>query len=260
MTHAIVMYSGGIGSWAAGLRTAERYGRENTTLLFCDTKQEDEDLYRFLHEGATVIGVPVITIADGRTPWEVFHDERYLGNNKIAPCSRILKQEVAEAWIRERYGPGDCVRFYGMDWCQREQMRLDAIAARCAPYAVDAPLFWPPVLDKDMAKLLAMQHGLRLPRLYGDGFAHNNCGGACVRAGQAHWATLYRTHPERYALYAAKEEELRAVLDKDVSILRDRQRGKPTKPLTLTVFAARLAHSPELPFGTEPEESCACFT
>lgn len=260
MTHAIVMYSGGIGSWAAGLRAAERYGREHTTLLFCDTKQEDEDLYRFLHEGAAVIGLPVTIIADGRTPWEVFHDLRYLGNNKIAPCSRILKQEVAERWIRERYGPDNCIRLYGMDWCQREQMRLEAIAARCAPYTVDAPLFWPPVLDKDMAKGLAMKHGLRLPRLYGDGFAHNNCGGACVRAGHAHWATLYRTHPERYALYAAKEQALRTFLDKDVSILRDRRRGKATTPLTLSAYAERLADSPGLPFDEEREESCACFT
>jgi hypothetical protein len=258
--HAIVMYSGGIGSWAAGLRAVERYGQAQTTLLFCDTKQEDADLYRFLHEGAAVIGVPVTIIADGRTPWEVFHDERYLGNNQIAPCSRILKQELAERWIRERYGPEDCVRLYGMDWCQREQMRLEAIAARCAPYAVDAPLFWPPVLDKDLAKGLALKHGLRLPRLYADGFAHNNCGGACVRAGQGHWATLYRTHPERYALYANKEAELRTFLGKDVSILRDRRRGKGTTPLTLAAFAARLEQSPVLPLWTHEDESCACFT
>jgi hypothetical protein len=79
---AIVMYSGGIGSWAAGMRVVERYGRDHTTLLFCDTMQEDEDLYRFLYEGAAIIGVPVTRIADGRTPWEVFRDERYLGNSK----------------------------------------------------------------------------------------------------------------------------------------------------------------------------------
>lgn len=256
--HAIVMYSGGIGSWAAGLRVAERYGKDQTTLLFCDTRQEDEDLYRFLLEGAAVIGVPVTVIADGRTPWDVFKDERYLGNHRIDPCSKILKRHLADQWIAARYGPEDCIRFVGMDYCQREQVRLETLQQRCAPYQVEAPLFWPPVWDKDMAKLVALKHELRLPRLYALGFNHNNCGGACVKAGQEQWATLYRTMPQRYAEQEAKEEALRAFLGKDVSILRDRSGGK-SRPLTLRTFAARLEEHPELPLEGE-SHACQCFT
>ena len=257
--HAVVMYSGGIGSWAAGMRGAERYGRENTTLLFCDTNMEDEDLYRFLHEGAEVIGVPVTIIADGRTPWEVFRDERFLGNSRVDPCSKILKRNLADQWVASRYHPDACIRLVGMDFCQREKLRLETLQARSAPYQVDAPLFWSPPLDKDMAKLLAMKHGLRIPRLYELGATHNNCGMACVKAGQEQWALLYRTMPERYAYHMAKEEELRQYLGKDVSILRDRRGGK-SRPLTLRMFADRLENSPELPmFKDDSQESCDCF-
>ena len=42
----VVMFSSGIGSWGAGKRVAAKHGKENTILLFMDTKIEDEDNYR----------------------------------------------------------------------------------------------------------------------------------------------------------------------------------------------------------------------
>lgn len=258
--HAIVMYSGGIGSWAAGMRAVERYGKDQTTLLFCDTKMEDEDLYRFLHEGAAVIGIPVTIIADGRTPWELFRDRKFLGNTRVDLCSEVLKRKLRDTWMREHYpDPTSCVCLVGMDYCQREAIRLETLQARCAPYQVEAPLFWAPSpLDKDAAKLLALSKGLRLPRLYDLGFQHNNCGGFCVKAGRAQFAHLYRTLPERYASHAAEEERLREALGKDIAILRDRT-GGTTKPLTLWAFAAMLDQSPELPLAEGLDEACNCF-
>lgn len=50
-TH-LVMYSGGAGSWNAANRVVESFGVEQTKLLFTDTTMEDNDLYRFLIEGA----------------------------------------------------------------------------------------------------------------------------------------------------------------------------------------------------------------
>ena len=48
----IVNFSGGVGSWAAAKRCAERHGTESMTLLFCDTFMEDNDLYRVLVQSA----------------------------------------------------------------------------------------------------------------------------------------------------------------------------------------------------------------
>ena len=82
-------------------------------------------------------------------------------------------------------------------------------------------------------------HGIRPPRLYELSFPHNNCGGFCVRAGQAQFRKLLEVFPDRYRQHEAEEADLRAYLDKDVAILRDR-RGGQTKPLTLRDFRARL--------------------
>ena len=78
----IVMFSGGLGSWMTGKIVAERHGTDDLILLFADTLIEDEDLYRFLEEGAESIGGEFLRIAEGRTPWQEFFDTRFLGNSR----------------------------------------------------------------------------------------------------------------------------------------------------------------------------------
>lgn len=256
----IVQYSGGVGSWAAAWRVVERYGAEQTVLLFCDTLIEDYDLYRFLEEGAQLLGVPVTRIADGRTPWELFHAKRFLSNARVDHCSGILKRDLARKWIREHYSPQDCYLYVGIDACQRDKIRFPAIQAAWAPWHIEAPLLWAPPLDKDLAKGLALRQGLRLPRLYAMGFAHNNCGGFCVKAGQAQFKRLYEQLPDVYAHHEAQEEALRAALGKDVAILRDRRQGK-TSPLTLRNLRAQI-HTQQEQEAQEQEaeeDSCQCF-
>lgn len=48
----IVMFSGGIGSWMTAKRVADQHGVDDLLLVFADTLSEDDDLYRFLIEGA----------------------------------------------------------------------------------------------------------------------------------------------------------------------------------------------------------------
>ena len=84
----IVMFSGGLGSWRAAKRVAAEYGTANLVLLFADTRMEDPDLYRFLHEAAADVGGELVVIAEGRTPWEVFTDVRFLGNSRVDPTYR----------------------------------------------------------------------------------------------------------------------------------------------------------------------------
>ena len=88
------------------------------------------------------------------------------------------------------------------------------------------------------------------------GFEHNNCGGFCVKAGQAQFERLLKMMPERYAYHEAKEQELREYLDKDVAIMRDRSGGK-SRPLTMREFRERLEADPTL-FDPSEWGSCSC--
>jgi hypothetical protein len=237
----IVQFSGGICSFFAARRVIGKFGPDNTTLLFADTLMEDEDLYRFLDDACAFLGVPVTKIADGRDPWQVFKDERFIGNSRIDPCSKILKRGTIDAWVAKN-APPDAILYFGLEWTESE--RFERLQARFEAKGVSrdriqAPMLWKPLVDKPDMLTKLRELGLQLPRLYAMGYAHNNCGGACVKAGQAQWRLLLQTIPERYAWHEAREEELRKFLGKDISILRDR-RGGESKPLTLKAFRERI--------------------
>lgn len=223
MVKHIVMYSGGIGSWAAAKRVVDRHGKENVTLLFTDTLIEDEDLYRFLRETADNFGCELVWLKDGRDPWEVFKDVKWIGNSRIAQCSHLLKQKVAREWVKQ-FKPEEVTLYVGIDWS--EIHRLESIVKHWAPYKVEAPMTEAPYLDKHQMRRQLQRFGIEAPRLYEMGFTHNNCGGFCVRAGQAHFINLLKTLPERYRHHEAKEQEMREYLARDdVSILTRTVKG-----------------------------------
>ena len=111
----VIFFSGGACSYCAAKRVVEKFGKENIVLLFTDTKIEDEDCYRFIDEAAQKLDVKLIKIADGRTPFEVYKSQKFLGNNRIAPCSHILKQKTARDYIFSHYEPQETVLYLGLD-------------------------------------------------------------------------------------------------------------------------------------------------
>lgn len=255
MTRHVVMFSSGAGSWAAARRVADEHGTDNLTLLFADVLGEDEDNYRFLHEAAADIGGELVIVAEGRTIWDVFKDNRFLGNSRLANCSKFLKQQPAREWLDANRDPADTIVYVGIDWT--EMHRLPAIERSYQPYTAKAPLTEAPYLNRDQVLGMLRRRGIEPPRLYGMGFAHANCGGGCVRAGQGQFATLLKQMPERYAEWEANEQDLRDHLGKNVSILRDRT-GGTSVPLTLTKFRERVESRPEQ-IDMFDIGGCGCF-
>lgn len=217
----IIQYSGGIGSWMTAQRVAARYGTGGMALLFADTLIEEESLYRFLYESAEQLGVPLIRVADGRTPFELYWDVRFLGNARVAPCSKILKQQPARRWLEANADPAATTLYVGID--SSEARRIPGIRKGWQPWQVEFPLTAEPGLSKDDMLAEAYSLGLTPPDSYREKFSHANCSGCCVRGGQAHWLRLLEVHPDRYLDYERREEEFRAEFG-DVAILK-RQRG-----------------------------------
>lgn len=274
----VVMFSSGAGSWAAARRIADEHGTDNLVLLFADVRGEDEDNYRFLVEAAADIYglqlpaalarstrhnwmhlakfVPgLVWLTEGRTIWDVFRDNRFLGNTRLANCSKFLKQQPAREWLDANCDPAETTVHVGIDWT--ETHRLPAIESGYQPFPAKAPLTEAPYLNRDQVLGMLRRRGIDPPRLYGMGFQHANCGGGCVRAGQGQFAVLLKQMPERFAEWERQEQGLRDYLGKDVSILRDRTGGTLT-PLTLREFRERAESQPEqldlLDIG-----GCGCF-
>lgn len=231
----VVQYSGGLCSFFAAKRDIDSRGKQDVVLLFADTKIEDEDLYRFLDETSIHLGLPVTRIADGRDPWDVFRDRRFLGNSAVDPCSLVLKRELLWSWM-EKHAPQATV-ILGLDWT--EEHRLERVRKYRPAWKIEAPMIEPPIVSKPQMVEELKKLGIKLPRLYELGFAHNNCGGFCVKSGHAQFRMLLKAMPDRYAYHEQKERELREFLGKDVSILKDRRHGR-TSTLTLERFRKRI--------------------
>ena len=172
----VVMFSGGIGSWGAARRVRDRHPDAPLTLLFADTLIEDADLYRFLEEAAEDVGGNLIRIAEGRTPWQVFKDVRFLGNSRVDPCSRILKREVCDKWMDEHADRETTTIYLGIDWT--EDHRLGGAKGRMGSKGwtrVEAPLCEEPFILKARLMDDLKERGIEPPRLYSLGFPHNNC-------------------------------------------------------------------------------------
>lgn len=297
MSAGVVMYSGGLGSWATAQRAIAELGVENVVLLFADVKGnstsphvgEDEDTYRFIKESADALGAELVTVMDGRDIWQVFHDDRFLGNSRLANCSKFLKQKPCREWLEANRDPADTIVYVGIDWSETHRIPANRLGyahgfnrpcvdiKACLAYIngvpnaesckrhlgdkawrVEFPMTEPPYLDKAAMLTMCEAAGIEVPRLYRAGFAHNNCGGFCVRGGQAQMELLLREHPERYAFHEAEEQKLRDHLGKDVTVLKDRTDGTTT-PLTLRGFRERIEDQPNL-FDPLDVGGCGCFT
>ncbi|MFD4608267.1 hypothetical protein ACFWOT_09135 [Streptomyces sp. NPDC058440] len=226
MTLHVVQFSGGIGSFCAALRVHKAHGPENMVLLIADTGIEDPDLWRFAEDTSRYLDVPLSIVRDGRTPWELFRDKRFLGNDRITPCTKYLKQIPCRKWMKENADPADTVGYIGIENTKKDKARIPAIEHNWAPWRIEFPLCakGEPWRTKDELLDEARAAGIEPPRMYAEGFAHNNCGGTCVRAGMKQWRHTLEVLPERFAYAEAQEAELRAMLG-DVSILRQRRKG-----------------------------------
>ncbi len=233
----VVMFSGGVTSWAAARRVADLYGTNDMTLLFADTLVEDYDTYRFLDDAASDIGLPVTRVCDGRTPWQVFVDEGFIGNSRVDPCSKILKRKLLDKWRNANCDSSDTIVHVGIHW--DEQERLDRLRKRVVPWNYQAPLCWEPYWPHSDCMELAQSRGLVVPRMYAWKFPHGNCGGACVKAGQASWAILLRFNRERYLEEERQELDAQKIIGTTCTILKDR-RGGVTRPMTLREFRERI--------------------
>ena len=248
---AVGHLSGGAASWMACKRWAAKHGTEGMILLFADTKSEDEDTYRFLPQAAANIGAPLVCLSDGRTIWEVFEKERFLGNSRVDPCSKILKREPMDKWVKDN-APG-AIEVFGFDW--HEAHRLERMRRVDPSRRIVAPLLEKPLLAKSQILAALRAEGIKPPRLYDMGFDHNNCGGGCVKAGKASFALLLRVLPERYAEWEGHEETLRQQLG-DVTILTEEVR-KEKRNITLRALRERIEAQGD--FDREDWGACGCF-
>lgn len=204
--------------------------------------------------------LPELTwLVEGRDPWEVFRDRKFLGNSRIDPCSKILKREVLDAWREANADASTDVFCIGIG--PHESHRYHRLAERMAAagWRYEAPLIGTWQGELGPFGYLA-DAGIERPRLYRKGYIHNNCGGFCIKAGHAHYHNRFAVDPERFEYDAMMERKLAEYIGKPVTMLTDRQGDNVKKPMSLEAFGVRLRANPQMSFDYEPGASgCGCM-
>lgn len=102
---------------------------------------------------------------------------------------------------------------------------------------VEYPVLWPDPIE-DTESYVMFEMGLSLPRMYGMGYSHANCGGRCVAQGMRDWNRTLTHWPERFNATVEWEAMMRKRdALKDYAILRDQSNGD-VKALPLSDFRA----------------------
>jgi hypothetical protein len=247
-----ISFSGGMGSAISALIAHEK--GLNFNLIFADTKIEGAELHRFKNEVAAACGKEIITVTDGRTPWDVYIDKRWIGNTRTAHCSTELKAKPVKAWLDVNAQPDDPL-VLGMDWSEMDRIERAQknwnrpVVSLLNKYNVSRAEY-----DFILAK-----YRIRKSNAYKLGYAHDNCGGFCCKAGQVQFERLFRTDPK---LYQHHENEMERVIEAIGETAKPFLRmyvGGELQYLTLKQFREHLqAGTAELPMFDD--SSCGCFT
>ena len=215
----IVGFSGGVSSaWCAGW-ALRNYPKEEIVFLFHDTKEEDEDTYRFIREMAAKLGHPVTERSDGRSVTEVFQDENAIANNRMAFCSRILKAEQRDRYFEEARAEGvtELVNVLGFSALEEQRVQRAAGRAMQQGFACRFPMIEEKT-TKQQAADWCLSLGVKPPRMY-RWSEHANCVG-CVRGGKAYWLAVKENAPEVFEQRSALEREFGHTILKDTTLAK----------------------------------------
>lgn len=214
----IVQFSGGAASSYVGQLVAEREGRENTVLLFHDTKAEHEDAYRFRGEVAEYIGIEITEVSDGRSLWEVIDDNHSLPSQFIPFCTRVLKFEPGERYLSELAASGeDFVLYNGFgreEWrrIQRSMARAEGLGR-----VVKSPLFDLNISSEEVKKIIRTEWKICLPQPYLY-LNHNNCIPCFKAVSKGYWKRIWKYYPERFKKAVEYENKIGHTVLKNISL------------------------------------------
>lgn len=255
MKNHIVSFSSGLSSAVTAIRVMERYGKENTQLVFMDTKFEDDDNYRFMIDFERMFDVEILRLADGRTPYQVASDEHVIFNNRVASCTRRLKIELFQRWLKSL--SYSVTVHIGYDYTEMHRIDATTAAYEKLGVTVDYPLLWKPYEIRTYIDVMR-SYGIEAPRMYSMGYTHANCGGRCVKQGHGDWLRTLINFPERFAEIEQWEREMRDhPVRKNYAILKT-QTKDGFEPLTLEELRIENQDRLSLPLLCALDEQSAC--
>lgn len=217
-----------IGWWSGGITSAvscklaiDLYGKENVRVIFIDTRNEDEDTYRFMKDCSEWYGLPIETISSDKHEKieDVWVKYKALNNANGAVCSSEMKRRVRETWEKTNEWKHQIFGFELDEYKRAKGMVLN--------HPQTNPIF--PLMMYGLSKKQCIEivsdANITPPRMYQLGFLNNNCfKTGCVQGGIGYWQKMGRDFPDKFNAMAEMEHKLTNEKGSPVTMLKDQSK------------------------------------
>jgi hypothetical protein len=187
-----------------------------------DTKNEDDDTYRFKSDCEKWYGVNIEVITgigdDYKDIESVWFKHKSLNVANGAICSSKLKRAVREKW--QEHNDFD-FQVFGFEFDKKEFNRALSLSKNHPKAKSIYPLLMKGYTKDDCLRIV-QDAGIEIPRMYSLGFRNNNCfKTGCVQGGIGYWQKMKKEFPEKFNKMADIEHELTNIKGEPVTMLKD---------------------------------------
>ena len=202
-----VWFSCGAASAIAAQETLRQYGDRCTVrIINSPVAEEDRDNRRFLADVAVWLGVEV----------EIAFNSNYPGASAVdvwakrkamsfphggAPCTVHLKKEARQEWEKDNRADWHVLGFTVEERDRYARFKLTE-RDNVLPVLIDANL------SKAECAQRLVEAGIRLPRVYRQGYPNANCLGCVKATSPTYWNHVRRVHPKVFQARAKQSREL----------------------------------------------------
>ncbi len=218
----ISWWSGGITSAVACKLSIDLYGKDNCRIIFIDTKNEDDDTYRFMDDCSKWYDLPIETITSDKheSVQDVWLKYKALNNASGAVCSSEMKRQVREKWQKNNSWEHQVFGFE-LD----EAKRAKGMVLNHSKTKPIFPLMMYGLTKKDCIKIVEAA-GIEPPNMYKLGFLNNNCfKTGCVQGGIGYWQKMKRDFPDKFDKMAEMEHRITNEKGKPITMLKDQSKN-----------------------------------
>ena len=218
----ICWWSGGITSAVACKIAFDLFGDDSCFPLMIDTKNEDEDTYRFKKDCEEWYGKEIDVISAIPERYSGIEDEweKYLSLNVAngAVCSSELKRDVRKRWQKTNEFDH---QIFGYEFTKREANRALAMSVNHPDSKPIYPLLMMGYTKKKCIEIVS-DAGIEIPNAYRSGLLNNNClKTLCVQGGVGYWQKAKRDFPEKFYAMAVREHNYTDKKGRPVTMLKD---------------------------------------
>lgn len=205
-----VWFSSGAASAVAAYKTLEQYGSTHEIRIVNNpVAEEDSDNLRFLKDVSTWLGVEIETASNPKYPnnsaVDVWDKRKYMSGVAGAPCTLELKKNARYIWEKQNK-PDFHVLGFTFEERKRHERFVQTERSNVLPVLIDLK-----ITKADCYKIL-LSEGIKLPRVYSQGYPNANCIGCVKASSPTYWNHVRTHHKEVFTQRAEQSREIGARL------------------------------------------------